>query len=172
MLRIAKSNTGIFTPVLVLLGVRLGIDRVTPAYWDALKGSLELPQSMGIAGGRPSSSHYFVAYQDNDFFYLDPHFTRPALPFHENIVDYTDEEINTCHTKRLRRIDVSDLDPSMLLAFLIRSEEDWRDKIGKFVGTSIVHIGDKEPPPDGQNHERQSALHEVEVFDDEDGDAL
>jgi cysteine protease ATG4 len=38
------------------------------------------PQSVGIAGGRPSSSYYFVASQANSLFYLDPHITRPALP--------------------------------------------------------------------------------------------
>jgi len=38
------------------------------------------PQSVGIAGGRPSSSYYFVASQANSLFYLDPHFTRPAIP--------------------------------------------------------------------------------------------
>lgn len=38
------------------------------------------PQSVGIAGGRPSSSYYFVASQGNALFYLDPHLTRPAVP--------------------------------------------------------------------------------------------
>lgn len=35
---------------------------------------------MGIAGGRPSSSYYFVGSQANHLFYLDPHLTRPAIP--------------------------------------------------------------------------------------------
>ena len=38
------------------------------------------PQSVGIAGGRPSSSYYFVASQATSLFYLDPHLTRPAVP--------------------------------------------------------------------------------------------
>ena len=170
--RIAKAKGGIFAPVLILLGVRLGIDHVTPAYRDALKASLELSQSMGIAGGRPSSSHYFIAYQGDDFFYLDPHFTRPALPFHALPRDYSDDEIDSCHTRRLRRLDVSDLDPSMLLAFLIQDEDDWRawrTHIDNFKGKSIVHVADTEPPLHGQDHERQSALDDVETFDD-DGD--
>lgn len=37
------------------------------------------PQSVGIAGGRPDSSYYFVASQANHLFYLDPHYTRPAV---------------------------------------------------------------------------------------------
>src|SRR5258705_9238315 len=38
------------------------------------------PQSVGIAGGRPSSSYYFVGYQAEQLFYLDPHHTRPCIP--------------------------------------------------------------------------------------------
>lgn len=48
--RVAKSSDSIFKPTLVLVGIRLGIDRVTPVYWEALKSSLHLPQSIGIAG--------------------------------------------------------------------------------------------------------------------------
>lgn len=49
-LEVAKAGDGSFSPTLVLLGIRLGIDRVTPVYWEALKTSLRLSQSVGIAG--------------------------------------------------------------------------------------------------------------------------
>lgn len=48
--KLAKSSDGVFTPVLLLIGIRLGIDRVTPVYWEALKASLQMKQSIGIAG--------------------------------------------------------------------------------------------------------------------------
>lgn len=49
-MKLAKANDGTFTPTLILVGIRLGIDRVTPVYWDALKAILRIPQSIGIAG--------------------------------------------------------------------------------------------------------------------------
>jgi cysteine protease ATG4 len=49
-MRIATAKADSFAPTLILLGVRLGIDRITPAYWEALKTALHLPQSIGIAG--------------------------------------------------------------------------------------------------------------------------
>ena len=49
-LQIASAGTDIIHPTLILLGIRLGIDRVTPAYWEALKAVLQYPQSVGIAG--------------------------------------------------------------------------------------------------------------------------
>lgn len=51
LLQIAKSGAdGTWCPTLLLVGTRLGIDRITPVYWDALKASLHMPQSVGIAG--------------------------------------------------------------------------------------------------------------------------
>ncbi|KAJ7312412.1 hypothetical protein DFH08DRAFT_822148 [Mycena albidolilacea] len=39
-----------------------------------------LPQSVGLAGGRPSSSYYFVGVEGDGLFYLDPNHLRPAVP--------------------------------------------------------------------------------------------
>ena len=44
------------------------------------KALYTLPQSVGIAGGRPSSSYYFVGSQADNLFYLDPHHTRATVP--------------------------------------------------------------------------------------------
>ena len=168
--RLAGSEDQTIQPTLILLGTRLGIDRITPVYHEALKRSLTYPQSVGIAGGRPSSSHYFVGVQDDTFFYLDPHETRPALPHHSNPTEYTAEEISTCHTRRLRGLDVKEMDPSMLMGFLIRDENDWEDfktRVSEVRGKKIVNIFKSEPPNPGQT-ERKEAVDEVETFDDED----
>ncbi|KAF9269781.1 hypothetical protein L218DRAFT_1072559 [Marasmius fiardii PR-910] len=67
-------------PVLLLLGIRLGIDGVNPIYHETIKMLYTFPQSVGIAGGRPSSSYYFVGSQSDNLFYLDPHHARPTVP--------------------------------------------------------------------------------------------
>lgn len=66
--------------VVVLIGIRLGIDGVNPIYYDTIKALYTFPQSIGIAGGRPSSSYYFVGSQADNLFYLDPHHARIAIP--------------------------------------------------------------------------------------------
>ena len=45
-----------------------------------MKALYTLPQSVGIAGGRPSSSYYFVGSQADNLSYLDPHHTRATVP--------------------------------------------------------------------------------------------
>ena len=142
-------------PVLILLGVRLGIETINPIYYEALKSCLKYPQSIGIAGGRPSSSHYFVAVQSSHLFYLDPHQQRVALPWRDNVMNYTDEEIDTCHSRRLRRMKIDDMDPSMLLSFLIKDEADWSDfkiRLKDINGKAIIHIHAGRPKALGRSN--------------------
>jgi cysteine protease ATG4 len=49
-MNIAKPGGFTFNPTLILVGTRLGLDKITPVYWEALKASLQMPQSIGIAG--------------------------------------------------------------------------------------------------------------------------
>ncbi|KAF2993239.1 Cysteine protease atg4 [Neopestalotiopsis sp. 37M] len=171
-MKIAMPDGKTFHPTVILVGTRLGIDKITPVYWEALIASLQMPQSIGIAGGRPSSSHYFIGVQGLYFFYLDPHFTRPALPYHENAADYTSDEVETCHTRKLRRLHIKEMDPSMLIGFLIRSEDDWVDwrrSVKHVQGKSIIHVSDHDPVAHCEANE-SSFMDQVEAMSDDEND--
>lgn len=158
-----KDADNEFQPTLIVLGIRLGIDRITPVYHAALKAMLELPQSVGIAGGRPSSSHYFIGHQSDQFFYLDPHSTRPMLSPQPSSAD-----VETCHTRRVRRLSIAEMDPSMLIGFLIRSKEEfaeWRKAVSEVPGKAIIHVYDVEPKF-AAGTERPGAVDEVETWDE------
>jgi cysteine protease ATG4 len=65
------------------------------------------------------------------------------------------------------------MDPSMLIAFLIHDENDWknwRQAIQEVQGKAVVHVADKDPMLHGLETEREGAIDEVETFDDEDDD--
>lgn len=113
-----------------------------------------------------------MAIQGNKFFYLDPHQTRPALPLRLDASNYTVEEIDSCHTRRLRRLPIEEMDPSMLIGFLIKDKEDWRKwrkNIGAVVGKPVVHIADAEPvSPD--NKEQLGTIYEVEALEEYESD--
>lgn len=48
--QVAVEDDEEWQPTLILVGTRLGIDKITPVYWEALKASLQMKQSIGIAG--------------------------------------------------------------------------------------------------------------------------
>lgn len=47
--------------------------QVNELYLPQLSAVLTFPQSVGIVGGRPGSSLYFLGVQGNAVMYLDPH---------------------------------------------------------------------------------------------------
>ncbi|KAF7309607.1 Cysteine protease [Mycena indigotica] len=125
-------------PVLLLLGLRLGLDGVNPIYFSTIKQLLSWPQSAGIAGGRPSSSLYFVGSQGDNLFYLDPHHTRSAIPLRSDTMDpvaqshatataYSPTELHSYHCDKVRKMPISSLDPSMLVGFLVQDGQSWTD---------------------------------------------
>lgn len=85
-----------------------------------------------------------------------------------NIDDpYTDEEIETYHTRRLRRIHIRDMDPSMLIGFIIKDREDWAHwKSGVSAQEKpIVHVLSESNTAVFKG--REGAIDEVEVLDDD-----
>lgn len=101
-------------PLLVLLPVRLGIHNINSIYHASLLQLLALEQSVGIAGGKPSSSYYFFGYQNDNLLYLDPHHLQPVS-----------EDYDTYHTSRCLTLPISQLDPSMLIGLLFQNIEDY-----------------------------------------------
>ncbi|GAV29479.1 hypothetical protein PMKS-002980 [Pichia membranifaciens] len=134
----AESDTESFTPILLLCGVRLGVQNINPLYWEFLKYLLQLPYSVGISGGRPSSSHYFFGYQSDYLFYLDPHVPQNAILLDDSghLNDKARKKIlETIHSKKLRKLYIGKIDPSMLIGFLIKSKseyDDFKQKINAF----------------------------------------
>ncbi|WFD04533.1 Cysteine protease atg4 [Malassezia obtusa] len=140
-------------PVLVLIAQRLGLREVPKPYRAALKHTFTFPQSVGIAGGRPSSSVYFVGCQRENLLYLDPHATRPAVPFrhvppslrgadvlgdacpaetHALLTSwycraYSAQELATFRAPHAQLMPLGIVDPSLLFGFVVHSRDELQD---------------------------------------------
>ncbi|KAK2980753.1 hypothetical protein RJ640_015672 [Escallonia rubra] len=68
-----------WTPILLLVPLVLGLDKVNPRYIPMLAATFTFPQSLGILGGRPGASTYLVGVQDGKAYYLDPHEVQPGV---------------------------------------------------------------------------------------------
>ncbi|KAG0359609.1 hypothetical protein BC939DRAFT_501354 [Gamsiella multidivaricata] len=166
------KKTGMFGSLLILVTIRLGIDKLNPIYNDAIKTTFEIPQTLGIAGGRPSSSYYFVGHQGDDLFYLDPHHSRCMVEA-KDLSAYTAEDFATYHCETIRKIDINAIDPSMLLAFYCRDRPDFDafcERVRAMnarpgMGSSIFTIGEKAPDYEENDGERL-----LSVADEEDDD--
>ena len=122
---------------------------MNPVYHSQLKAVLRLPQSVGIVGGRPSSSLYFIGTQDDHLLYLDPHFTRPTPA--------SDDDYGSFHCSTVRHLPITHMDPSVAIGFFCASAEDFLElcsglaDIEAAAGTApLMTVRDEVPPSPGR----------------------
>ncbi|KAG1047456.1 hypothetical protein G6F43_010096 [Rhizopus delemar] len=131
-------KTDTFKPVLILVALRLGIDSLHPTYYGGLKACFELPSFVGIVGGRPNSSLYFIGLKGDELIYLDPHYSRPALET-KSLAQYTRKDFNTYHCTIPRKVHISNIDPSMLVGFYCQNISDFESLCQQITKTSKNH---------------------------------
>eukprot|EP00164_Ancoracysta_twista_P001568 GFYU01002054.1.p1 GENE.GFYU01002054.1~~GFYU01002054.1.p1 ORF type:complete len:363 (-),score=59.06 GFYU01002054.1:26-1114(-) len=134
--------------VIILLPLRLGLERVNDIYLPSLRKMFEFPQSLGFIGGKPAAAHYFVGAQDSNVLYLDPHVVRVAI---------TDPDApfasSSYHCKVPRKMKIADLDPSLAAGFYCQTKGEFEDLCDRIAalnedGTPFFSVADKEPSYD------------------------
>jgi hypothetical protein len=151
-------------PLLLIVPTRLGIDKLNKTYIPHLKACLECPFTVGIIGGKPNKSLYFVGYQDEEVVYLDPHVVRPAVKPDQ---DYSVDVLDSYHCKVPQRMNFEDVDPSLAVGFLLKTREEFFKFIDFYYkweqkNVSLVFTVETSSP----EHELEASMHASLTEDD------
>lgn len=106
--------------VLILVPVRLGSEGLNPIYIPCLQTLLTLDHCVGIIGGRPKHSLYFVGFQDQKLINLDPHYLQETVD-----MSVEDFPVDSFHCQYPKKLDFSRMDPSCAIGFYCRYKEDF-----------------------------------------------
>lgn len=125
-----KSN---WLPGLLFIQLRLGLSKINPLYFNALKKTFQLKNSLGIIGGRPNHALYLIGYTGDDIIYLDPHITQQYVDLDADPLEALDEELSTkkipvdstYHCGSPEKMALDKLDPSLALCFYFHSESEF-----------------------------------------------
>ena len=104
-------------PVLMCLNTMLGLNEIDLDLEPFVKKLLSLSSFVGMLGGKEYKAFYFIGFDDNYFYYLDPHYVKKA---HE--AGYNDDNyIKNYFTKKIFKSRFKDISPSLSFCFLLRS---------------------------------------------------
>ena len=164
-----SSAGGDWTPMIILVPLVLGLGKtINPRYLQSLIAMLSLPQTLGILGGRPAASLYFVGAQDDNLFYLDPHTVQSAVPLappsgvggrdatngREEGRGFGFFPTETYHCATVLHLNGRELDPSMALGFYCRTKSDFDslyielELLSRKAGSPpLLTVADGPPPP-------------------------
>ncbi|KJH46766.1 peptidase family C54 [Dictyocaulus viviparus] len=141
--------------LLLFVPLRLGTVCVNSLYNYHVRQLLSLKTCLGILGGKPHHSLYFIGCFGDDMIYLDPHVAQEYVPistWDEDLAVNKDKNgkvrkhpLTTFHCRLFSKIAMKEMDPSCVVGFIFKSREELDES---FRILNLNHVVDVDTGPE------------------------
>ncbi|KAH9521316.1 Cysteine protease atg4c [Dermatophagoides farinae] len=111
--------------IIILIPVRLGGDEFNKFYSPYFKQILSLSSCLGVIGGKPRHSLYFIGFQDDKLLAIDPHYCQKSI----DVGTRTNFPLDSYHCISPKRISLTSIDPSCTIGFYLKTKQDYDEFI-------------------------------------------
>lgn len=135
--------------LLLFIPLRLGTNRVNPLYNYHVRQIFSLRTCLGIIGGKPNHSLYFIGCFGHDVIYLDPHVAQEYVPISmwdcsslqgEGKGKKRKHPVSTYHCRSFSKMAMKEMDPSCVVGFMFRSQEEMDESFRLLNLNQVVDI--------------------------------
>lgn len=109
--------------ILILVPLRLGVRTLNSVYVANLQKMFSYTQCVGMVGGKPNKSFYFMGFTGLELVALDPHICRDACDPTRDVESYHCD-IGGKRGVGIRKVPFGEVDPSLAIGFLCRTTEE------------------------------------------------
>lgn len=106
---------------LFFVSIRLGLKKIAASYFESIKDIFKCNQCIGLIGGKNISAFYFIGYDKEHLFYLDPHKSQDSIEDNSNYETYL--------KKTIHKMKIDSMQTALTVGFLILTINDYNEMV-------------------------------------------